>query len=101
MICCSDGFETIMGNAAYINKGTHTYATLEPWLGQGLVTSNGAKWHFRRKLLAPTFHFQILKDVVGIMNDQARVLVKLLKYDISKPVDVVPFVINACPGYHL
>jgi cytochrome P450 family 4 subfamily V len=97
LICCSDGFETIMSNATYINKGTQIYPIVVPWLGEGLITSNGAKWHFRRKLLTPTFHFKILQDFVAVMNEQARVLVNdvLLKLDLSKPVNVVPLVCRA------
>jgi cytochrome P450 len=86
-----------MSNAAYSNKGTQMYPTLVPWLGEGLVTSNGAKWHTRRKLLTPTFHFKILQDFVGVMNEQARVLVNevFLKQDLSKPVNVAPLVTHA------
>ncbi len=51
------------------------YSFIEPWLGKGLITNNGSAWHSRRKLLTPTFHFQILKEFLPIMRKQVRILV--------------------------
>ena len=39
-------FEKVLSSNAHITKG-HDYRPLLPWLGTGLLTSTGAKWHTR------------------------------------------------------
>ncbi|OWF56652.1 Leukotriene-B(4) omega-hydroxylase 1 [Mizuhopecten yessoensis] len=45
------------------------YYTITPWLGDGLVLSNGRKWERNRRLLTPAFHFDVLKPYVDLYND--------------------------------
>jgi len=40
--------------------------------------SYGEKWQLRRRLLTPTFHFDILNDFLGVMNEQADILTSKL-----------------------
>nr|QEV83797.1 cytochrome P450 [Brachionus rotundiformis] len=54
------------------------YDFLHPWLGTGLLTSHGEKWAYRRRLITPTFHFEILNDFLHVMNEQADILVEIL-----------------------
>nr|QVK45574.1 cytochrome P450 [Brachionus paranguensis] len=54
------------------------YNFLHPWLGTGLLTSHGEKWTKRRRLITPTFHFEILNDFLNVMNEQADILVEIL-----------------------
>ncbi len=54
------------------DKGGQVYGLMEPFLGNGLLTSNGDRWRHRRKLLTPSFHFQILQDFLPAMNKQAE-----------------------------
>ncbi|XP_069136025.1 cytochrome P450 4A2-like [Argopecten irradians] len=44
------------------------YFTLLPWLGDGLLISDGKKWERNRRLLTPAFHFDVLKPYVPIYN---------------------------------
>lgn len=42
--------QTIMGSPKHIDK-SRDYDFLHPWLGTGLLTSHGKKWHSRRKVI--------------------------------------------------
>lgn len=55
------------------------YDVLQIWLGEGLVNSNGWKWHQRRKMITPSFHFKILQDFHVVMNSNAGKFVEKLK----------------------
>ncbi|KAJ8317416.1 hypothetical protein KUTeg_005320 [Tegillarca granosa] len=57
---------------------TGLYRMLLPWLGDGLLVSNGAKWERNRRLLTPAFHFDILMPYVNIYNKVADILIEKL-----------------------
>ncbi|XP_037947319.1 probable cytochrome P450 4e1 [Teleopsis dalmanni] len=44
------------------------YNFFYPWLGRGLLTANGQYWAKHRKMITPSFHFQILQDFLHIIN---------------------------------
>lgn len=46
----SFGAQVIMSSPKYIDKSVD-YDYLQPWLGTGLLTSHGKKWHSRRKVI--------------------------------------------------
>ena len=52
----------------------------------------GQKWHQRRKLLTPTFHFKILEDFVQVFNEQSVVLVQRLNEKVGQDFDVFPYI---------
>ena len=60
------------------------YDFLHPWFGTGLLTSHGEKWQNRRRLITPTFHFEILNDFLQVMNEQAEILTNILESDLKK-----------------
>ncbi|KAK2577279.1 hypothetical protein KPH14_003416 [Odynerus spinipes] len=70
--------EIILSNAKHIDK-SFPYKLLEPWLATGLLTSTGAKWQKRRKILTPAFHFNILTQFVDILIEESQHLVRTLK----------------------
>ena len=56
-------------------KHHDTYRFLKPWLGDGLLISEGPKWFRNRHLLTPAFHFEILKPYVSVYNSCVKVLI--------------------------
>uniref|UniRef100_A0A914W196 Uncharacterized protein n=1 Tax=Plectus sambesii TaxID=2011161 RepID=A0A914W196_9BILA len=66
--------EVILGSNKTLSK-TFQYSMLSPWIGTGLLISEPEKWRPRRKLLTPTFHYDILKDFVCVYNKHAKTLV--------------------------
>lgn len=53
----------------------------------------GKKWHQRRKILTPTFHFHILEEFLEIFKQLSKKFIYLIeKEQIGSPVgvDVIP-----------
>lgn len=59
--------EKLLNGSKHINK-SFIYKILHPFLGNGLLTSQGDKWQARRKLLTPAFHFTILQHFFNIFK---------------------------------
>ncbi|XP_015687266.1 cytochrome P450 4V2 [Protobothrops mucrosquamatus] len=78
-----DTIEVVLRSSTFIEK-SNLYQFLQPWLGTGLLTSTGKKWHSRRKMLTPTFHFTILVDFFEVMKEQANILVQNLEQHLDK-----------------
>ncbi|XP_037382242.1 cytochrome P450 4V2-like isoform X1 [Talpa occidentalis] len=79
----AESVEVIVTSSRQIDK-SYLYNFLEPWLGLGLLTSTGNKWHARRKMLTPTFHFTILENFLDVMNKQANILVNKLDRHVNQ-----------------
>ncbi|XP_013173703.1 PREDICTED: cytochrome P450 4C1, partial [Papilio xuthus] len=83
-----EDIEIILAHSRNITKN-RPYDFLEPWLGAGLLISTGSKWHRRRKILTPTFHFNILRNFSKVFEEKSRNLVRKLKNLPDKNVDVL------------
>ncbi|XP_055846865.1 cytochrome P450 4d8-like isoform X2 [Episyrphus balteatus] len=85
--------EVLLSSQTHIKKH-HLYNLLRPWLGTGLLMSDGRKWFARRKIITPTFHFQILERFVEVFDQQSDVLVKQLEKhcQTGKEFDVHPYI---------
>uniref|UniRef100_A0A182MM45 Cytochrome P450 n=1 Tax=Anopheles culicifacies TaxID=139723 RepID=A0A182MM45_9DIPT len=85
--------EVLLSSNKYIDKSIE-YDFIRPWLGEGLLTSTGRKWHTHRKVITPTFHFKILEQFVEIFDQQSNTFVQVLgahaksgnTFDIFRPV---------------
>lgn len=54
----------------------------------------GEKWHQRRKILTPAFHFNVLKGFCNIFVERSEKLVEKLHETKGEAVDVLPYVNN-------
>ncbi|XP_053982182.1 cytochrome P450 4C1-like [Hylaeus volcanicus] len=86
-----DDIEIILGSPKYIHK-SNMYDPVVPWLNTGLLTSSGTKWHQRRKILTPAFHFNILQQFVHVFVEESNYLIDSLKNEGGPSVqELVPF----------
>lgn len=90
-----ENIETLLTSSNVINKAVE-YKFLEPWIGEGLITSGRAKWRFRRKIITPAFHFRILDDFLPIMNQEATRLIEKLNQNkylgTEQAIDIAPLI---------
>ncbi|CAH0557343.1 unnamed protein product [Brassicogethes aeneus] len=84
---------TLSSNSLKIlNKG-EVYRFITPWLGTGLLTSDGKKWKPRRKIITPTFHFKILEQFVDVFESKGKIFIdELSKETKNNGFDVYPYV---------
>uniref|UniRef100_A0A8R1HR30 CYtochrome P450 family n=1 Tax=Caenorhabditis japonica TaxID=281687 RepID=A0A8R1HR30_CAEJA len=92
MLYSADLVEPIFTSSKNLDKG-FAYQMLEPWLGVSILTSGKDKWRPKRKLLTPTFHYDILKDFLPIFNEQAKILVqKMSTYGKDDEIDILAII---------
>ncbi|XP_073838101.1 cytochrome P450 4d8-like [Musca autumnalis] len=89
-------FEQILAHPTEIRK-SRLYTILKPWLGTGLLMSDGQKWHTRRKIITPTFHFTILEQFIEVFDRQSTVLLNCLseRADGVTAFDIMPYICSA------
>ncbi|XP_034476404.1 cytochrome P450 4p1-like [Drosophila innubila] len=65
-----ENVEFILNNTKLITKGI-VYNFMQPALRTGLLTATGQKWHMRRKMITPTFHFNILAQFQEVFRAES------------------------------
>ncbi|KAG5670297.1 hypothetical protein PVAND_000573 [Polypedilum vanderplanki] len=83
--------EEILLSQKIIDKSME-YDFIIDWLGTGLLISTGSKWHKRRKIITPAFHFKILDQFVDIMNKNGDVFVEKLKHFEGREINIYPLI---------
>ncbi|KAJ8721675.1 hypothetical protein PYW07_002450 [Mythimna separata] len=87
--------ELILSTTAY-NQKDLPYTFLQGWLGEGLLVSNGDKWHQRRKMLTPAFHLKILNKYFSVLCEHTQELLVTIENELNKgKIDVVPLISKA------
>lgn len=71
MVSEPDAIESVLvGSASNFTK-SRDYAAIRSFLGNGLVTSEGAFWQSQRQLIQPAFRHENIAAYVQIMSDSA------------------------------
>lgn len=78
--------EVILSSPVYIDK-SNEYRFFKPWLGEGLLISTGNKWRAHRKLIAPTFHLNVLKSFMDLFNTNSKSVVEKLRLEKNNTFD--------------
>lgn len=65
---------------------------IQPWLGTGLLISTGRKWHQRRKIITPAFHFKILEQFVEVMEKHGEIFVEKLRKLKNQETNIFPLI---------
>ncbi|XP_053665507.1 cytochrome P450 4g15 [Anopheles marshallii] len=78
--------ELLLSSHVYIDKSPE-YRFFKPWLGNGLLISTGHKWRQHRKLIAPTFHLNVLKSFIDLFNENSRLVVNKMLNENGKAFD--------------
>jgi len=86
--------EEIMSSMSFVDKSDE-YNNFKCWMGTGLLTAPGAKWHKRRKMITPAFHFKVLDQVADVFNKNAETFANILKGTKSEYIDIFPLT-NLC-----
>lgn len=55
----------------------------------------GSKWQSHRKMIAPTFHINILKSFVGVFNQNSMSVVEKMRSETGKTFDVHDYMSTA------
>ncbi|KAH8377128.1 hypothetical protein KR093_003566 [Drosophila rubida] len=83
----AEDVDEIMQNTKLITKNV-IYDLLRPFLGEGLLLSTDQKWHFRRKLLTPAFHFNVLQNFLDIFKEESHKLNKVLQSKVNLELEL-------------
>lgn len=69
--------EAILNSPICINKGA-SYRFIQTFVGMGLITMKGDDWKMHRKMLNPSFHYNIVNKFIPIFNKHLRTMVEKL-----------------------
>ena len=79
---------SLVGKVFTLPKFKDGYRFLKPWLGDGLLISEGSKWFQNRRLLTPAFHYEVLSPYISVYNTCIKVLIDkwMMSAKVNDPV---------------
>ncbi|XP_064548645.1 probable cytochrome P450 4ac1 [Drosophila montana] len=86
-VVCAEDTEEIFQSTQLITKNV-VYELLRPFLGDGLLISTDQKWHFRRKMLTPAFHFNVLQQFLNIFKEESHKLIDVLLQNVDDELNL-------------
>lgn len=86
--------EVILGSNVHLDKSPE-YRYFQPWFGNGLLISTGDHWRSHRKLIAPTFHLNVLKSFIDLFNHNSRGVVEKLRKEVGHEFDAHEYMSEA------
>ncbi|XP_075213713.1 cytochrome P450 4C1-like [Lycorma delicatula] len=90
-----DAVQAVLSRKFKHSEKGFIYKGFGPLLGEGLITSKGEKWHKHRKLITPTFHFNILESFLEVLvartGDFMVDLQEALESSTEKYIDINPY----------
>ncbi|OQR71881.1 cytochrome P450 4c3-like [Tropilaelaps mercedesae] len=90
----AEAVKSLLGSNTLLTKASF-YKLIEPWLGTGLLTSTNGKWKSRRKMLTPSFHFDILKEFATVFSEQSEIMTSLIENKVGQKVDIMKYLKNS------
>ncbi|KAI8127249.1 putative cytochrome P450 4aa1 [Lucilia cuprina] len=88
-----DDLQLILSSKKHTNK-VFFYRLMHNFLGNGLITSSGDKWHNHRRLIQPTFHLSILERFIGTFADASQALYESLDVVGGQEINIAKYVNN-------
>ena len=88
-----DDLQLILSSKKHTNK-VFFYRLMHNFLGNGLITSSGDKWHNHRRLIQPTFHLSILERFIGTFADASQALYESLDAIANQEINIAKYVNN-------
>ncbi|XP_060534713.1 probable cytochrome P450 4aa1 [Cylas formicarius] len=83
----------ILFSHSKLSEKNFPYSVMHTFLGDGLVTSTGAKWRMHRRLIQPYFHVNVLENYVDTFAEYSDGMVKALA---GKKYVEITRVVNDC-----
>ncbi|BET03464.1 cytochrome P450 [Nesidiocoris tenuis] len=78
--------ELILSSNVHLRKSSE-YRYFEPWFGNGLLISYGDTWKTHRKMIAPTFHLNVLKRFMDEFNKNSKLVIDRMATEDGKHFD--------------
>lgn len=100
---CSNAITHLSLSSARFARGTHfsflhfysTSFNLRLNILIWFFPLSGHKWRSHRKLIAPTFHLNVLKGFIDLFNENSRQVIKKLNLEMGKTFDAHDYMSEA------